>query len=79
MTTSVTITNNGPARINVNEIEPVGPKMADKRQTVQAHTLEMGQSVTIHVWGDDHYLCVLETNDVDSAESSAPSNDGDAP
>jgi len=69
MTTSVTIKNNGKHRVNVNEIEPVGPKMEGKERTTTSHTLEVGQEVTLNVWGENHYLCILETNDIDTARS----------
>ena len=69
MTTSVKITNNGPLRVNVNEVEPDGPRMAGKEKTVQSHTLFPGDERTIIIWGDKHYLCVIETNDVDTDDS----------
>jgi len=66
MTTSVTIKNNGKHRVNVNEIEPVGPRFAETQRTVNSHTLGVGEEVTINIWGEQHYLAILETNDVDT-------------
>jgi hypothetical protein len=67
MTTSVTIKNQGPGRINVNEIEPDGPAMGGKERTFSFQTLDVGDEVTLNVWGHQHYLTILETNDVDTA------------
>lgn len=66
MTTSVTIKNNGPHRVNVNEVEPVGPAIFGDERTVQSHTLAANAEVTLNIWGRHHYLCVIETNDIDT-------------
>jgi hypothetical protein len=67
MTTSVTIKNNGPYRVNVNEVEPVeGRRLEGAEQTVNSHCLAVGEEITLNLWGANHYLCVIETNDVDT-------------
>lgn len=69
MTTSVTVKNHGPGRVNVNEVEPISPIIEGKERTINSHTLDVGAEVTLHVWGIHHYLCILETNDVDSRKA----------
>ena len=65
MTTSVTIKNHGRYRVNVNEVQVI---TAREEKTVASHTLAAGAEVTLNVWGAQHYLCILETNDVDTPE-----------
>lgn len=65
MTTLVTIKNNGPGRVNVNEVET---QAARKDVLIQSHTVPIGAEVTVHVWGANRFLYVLETNDVDTPE-----------
>ncbi len=68
MTTSVTIKNNGPYRVNVNETEiPEGERMKGTERLVQSHTLEVGAEVTLRLYGAFRFITVIETNDVDTA------------
>ena len=60
MTLSVTVKNNGPYRANVNEVERLP---GDEYRTAQSHTLEVGQEVTLNIWGIHRHLTVLETDD----------------
>jgi hypothetical protein len=75
MTTSVTIKNNGPHRVNVNEVEPVSPIIKGNERTVNSHTLGMGHEITLNLWGIHRYICIIETDDTDtSAEVLATSS-----
>lgn len=69
MTTSVTIKNNGPYRVNVNEVESVLPPREGKQRTINSHTLAVGAEITV-IWSNQHYLCVIETNDADTPEET---------
>ena len=60
MTTTVKIKNNGPDRINVNEVDRL-PR--DQERTASSHTLAVGEEIELRVWGANWYLCVLETDD----------------
>lgn len=71
MTTSVTIKNNGPYRVNVNEVDVV----REDAKTVQSHTLEIGGEVTLNLWGAHRYLNILETNDVDTPDMPTRESD----
>jgi|HubBroStandDraft_3_1064219.scaffolds.fasta_scaffold08076_11 hypothetical protein len=68
MTTSVTIKNDGPDRINVNEVDRL-PRAQGR--TAFSHTLAVGEQVTLKVWGANRYLCVLETDDTDTVIDKA--------
>ena len=63
MTTTVKIKNNGPDRINVNEVDRL-PR--DQERTASSHTLAVGEEIELRVWGANRYLCVLETDDTDA-------------
>ena len=63
MTTSVIIKNDGPGRININEVDRL-PR--DQERTNFSHTLAVGEEINLRVWGANRYLCILETNDVDT-------------
>ncbi len=74
MTTSVTIKNNGPYRVNVNSVDVSHSDNApDNTKTVKSQTLAIGEETTLHLWGGDRYLNVIETNDVDTPETVNPS------
>jgi hypothetical protein len=76
MTTSVTI-NNGPLRVNVNQVEPGGPLASGKEKTVATQTLAKGAETTLNLWGHHHYLNVIETNDMDTPNENLPDDHPD--
>jgi hypothetical protein len=65
MTTSVTIMNNGPHRIIVNEVESIWSD-EKKEATIKNHSLGVGAEVKLDVVARRYYLCIIEATDVDA-------------